>query len=279
MIVYFIIHRVVKYRLSLGAFLLTLTVAATGWGNERHFGYSNETGVLNPGDAEIEPQTTLRYGRESYYSRWENRLEFEFGVVENLQAALYLNFQSVTADTTLPDDSEVRSSETKFKSLSAELKYKLSDPVADPIGTGLYFESSLGPSEAELEGKFLLDKRLGPLLFAANIIGEYEWEFEEPDETEREAAVLFTLGAGYFLGDRFLLGLEARNKNEFEGAEELESSTLSLGPVAALSEGRWWLSFTFLPQLYAFKGKSNGKNLDLEHAERFESRLILGFEL
>lgn len=267
----------IQHRLA--AFLFTSALSLPCFGNERHFGYSYETGVLNPGDAEFEPQTTLRYGRESYYSRWENRLEFEFGVVQNLQAALYMNFQSVAEDVTLPDDTEVRSSETEFKGLSAELKYKLSDPVADPIGTGLYFESSLGPVEAELEAKFLLDKRMGPLLFGANIVGEYEWEFEEPDETEREAAVLFTLGAGYFLSDHFLLGLEARNKNEFEGAEELESSTLSLGPVAAVSQGAWWLSFTFLPQIYALKGKSDGRNLDLEHAERFEARLVLGLEL
>jgi hypothetical protein len=260
---------------------LLATMAGHGlcWGNERHFTYSNETGVLNPGDAEIEPQTTLRYGRESYFSRWDNRFEFEFGLVENLQAALYWNLESVAADQTLEDGSEVRTSETKFASLSAELKYKLSDPVADAIGTGLYFESALGPTEAELEAKFLIDKRVGNLLFAANIAGEYEWEFEAPDETGREAAAVFSLGAGYFLADQFMLGLEARSKNEFEEAEELESSTLSLGPVAAVTEGGWWLTFTFLPQLVALKGKSDGSNRDLENAERFESRLILGLEL
>ena len=94
-----------------------------------------------------------------------------------------------------------------------------------------------------------------------------------------KSALVFTLGAGYFLTDSFMLGIEARNKNEFEGAEELESSILSAGPVVALTEGRWWFAFTFLPQLVALKGKSEGRSLDLEHAERFEARLILGLGL
>jgi hypothetical protein len=76
-------------------------VALTSQGaiaTERHFSYAYETGVLSPGHAEIEPWTTHRYGRTDYYSRLDQRLEFEVGVVKRLQTALYWNFQATTQD-------------------------------------------------------------------------------------------------------------------------------------------------------------------------------------
>jgi hypothetical protein len=264
--------------LSLLAFVLPLTAVSFARANERHFTYNYETGVLNPGDFEIEPQSTLRFGREDYYSRWENRFEFEFGVVENLQAALYWNFQSVAQDVIVEGEPDERVSESKFETISLEFKYKLSDPVADSLGTALYFESSLGPTQSELEAKFLFDKRVGAWLVGGNVIGELEWEFEEAGETEEEVGAALTLGAGYFFCDDFMLGLEMRNKNEIEDGE-LESSTLSAGPVLATSRGNWWLAWTVLPQVLAFKGASDDDFRDLSHAEAFETRVILGLEL
>ncbi|HEX6764409.1 MAG TPA: hypothetical protein VF103_03005, partial [Polyangiaceae bacterium] len=87
-----------SFFLASAAFAGALAVSGRAAATERHFAFTYETGVLGPGEAEIEPWTTFRVGREHYYSRIDNRLEFEFGVVKNLQTSLYWNFERVTAD-------------------------------------------------------------------------------------------------------------------------------------------------------------------------------------
>jgi len=145
----FLSRRLLHLAVASALFVSTSTARAT----ERHFAFTYETGVLAPGEAEIEPWTTFRVGREHYYSRIDNRLEFEVGLVKNLQTALYWNFERVTADERDPETGAlVRSSEFTLASISSEWKYKLSDPLSDAIGSALYVEASYGPDEAELEG-------------------------------------------------------------------------------------------------------------------------------
>jgi len=266
--------------LLLGFFLL----AAPGGANERHFTYTYESAVLNPGNLEIEPWTTWRYGRERYFSRWDERLEFEYGIVENLQTSLYWNFEAVAEDVEVVDATGAvtgveRQRELAFASVSSEWKYRLSDLVADPVGSALYLEGSLGPAEAEIEAKVILDKRIGPWLVAANLVGEHEWVFETAGETEREIALELALGGGYFLTDWFMAGIEARNVNELEGGTDFESSVIYAGPVLAFARENWWTALTVMPQLFALKGASDGRVRDLEHQEKLQVRLLLGFHL
>src|SRR5262245_18823660 len=101
------------------ALALTRVAGAT----ERHFPFTYETGVLGPGQAELEPWTTFRVGREHYYSRIDQRLEFEFGLVDRLQTSLYWNFERTTADERDPATGAlVRSSEFTLASVSSEWK-------------------------------------------------------------------------------------------------------------------------------------------------------------
>src|SRR5207249_1946531 len=81
---------------SFGATLL-LGLAAlphSASANERHFSYTYETGVLPPGGKEIELSTTLRQGRENFYSGLDHRMEFEVGVADNLMTSFYLNWHN-----------------------------------------------------------------------------------------------------------------------------------------------------------------------------------------
>ncbi len=268
------------------ALLVCAGVAATtsAAANERHFTYTYETAVLQPGQLELEPWTTWRFKRESYYSRFDQRLELEAGVVDGLQTALYWNMSATTADTEVTDPATgttqtVRGSSFEFKSVSNEWKLQLADPVADPVGLGLYVEGGLGPAEAEIEAKILLDKKMGDILVAANVVGEYEVEFESADETEKEIVVEFDLGAAYLVSDSFSLGLEVRSVSEFENGEELESSTLFAGPVFGFARESWWAALSFMPQVVALKGASEDSALDLEHQERYNTRLLVGFHL
>src|SRR5258708_2001777 len=67
----------------------------TAQATERRFTYTYESGVLRPGDKEIEPWTTIRKDKIGFYNRLDQRLEFEVGLGGGLQTAWYLNFTGV----------------------------------------------------------------------------------------------------------------------------------------------------------------------------------------
>ncbi len=250
--------------------------------SDRHFNYSYESAVLNPGSVELEPSTTWRAGREAYFSRFDQRLEFEFGVAKNLQSSLYWNFEAITQDVDIPDATgmgtvRARQAELAFAGVSSEWKYKLSDPVADALGTALYGEVSIGPNEMELEAKFILDKRQGNLLFAVNPVAEFEWDMAGT-KTEKELKLGVSAGVGYFLSENVFLGGELVQTNQFEEGE-FEHSRLNAGPSVSAASDRYWVSLSVLPQLVAFKGASPGSRLDLSDGEYVQTRVLMGFDL
>jgi hypothetical protein len=251
--------------------VLLVAVAATATASERRFTYTYESGVLRPGAREIEPWSTFRLGKSAFYGRLDTRLEAELGLTDRLQTALYLNLKAVTADTPLG-----RSSATELEGISSEWKLKLADPVADRAGVAVYGELSAGPSEVELEGKLILDKRVGRLLGAVNLVAEHEWELEESG-TARETALEVDAAACWFLTPRFTAGLEVRSHTVLPPEGEPTRSALFLGPTVSYAREGWWVAATVLPQVWAPKGASDG-HLDLEEHERVEVRLLFGLE-
>jgi hypothetical protein len=255
--------------------LAPLLAPRSAGANERHFTYTYESAVLPQGAKELEFWVTPRLGRDSFYSRFDNRLEFEVGLTNRLQTSLYLNLNSITQDVM-----GTRVSETEFAGISSEWKYKLTDPVADPLGFALYGEVTASTNELELEAKLIFDKKVGDnVLLAANIVPEYEFEFEA-GETETELVLEIDLAATYFFAQNWAIGLELRNHNEFPEAEEWEHSALFFGPTLGYFTQSWWVAATFLPQLPALKkpeGSSGSRVLD-EH-EKFNARVIFSFHL
>jgi hypothetical protein len=255
----------------LRAALVIAVFAAPAAASERHFTYTYESSVLRPGAREIEPWSTFRLGRSAFYSRFDSRLEAELGLTDRLQTSLYLNAKAVTADTPLG-----RSSSTELEGISSEWKLKLSDPVADRAGVALYGELSAGTSEVELEGKLILDKRVGRLLGALNLVAEREWSFEEP-ETERETTFEVDAAACWFVTPRLTAGLELRSHTVIPPANEETRSALFLGPTVSYAREGWWVAASVLPQVRALAGASDG-HLDLEEHERVEVRVLFGLE-
>jgi len=276
--------RILRFALPLVALALPL-LSTEARASERRFTFTYESGVLNPSDVEIEPWTTWRAGRDSYYSRFDQRLEFEFGLVPNLQMAWYWNMTALTADATDEATGQtVRASGFEFGGVSNEWKYKLSDAFADPIGSALYFEWTAAPAEAELEAKVILDKRFGDLLFAFNAVGEHEWEFESKDETKREIALEADVALGYFLTPNVVLGVEARSISELEGGKEHESTAFYVGPSISYAQKAWWTALSVQPQIFAIKGEegegeAEESALDLENNERVNVRVLFGMDL
>ena len=96
--------------------------------NERRFTYTYETATLPPGARELEVWSTARIKREELYSRFDNRLEFEWGLTEKLMTAVYLNTSAISARD--PSTGGIATG-YEFGGVSSEWKYKLKDPVAD----------------------------------------------------------------------------------------------------------------------------------------------------
>jgi hypothetical protein len=264
----------------LSGFLLCvagLLAASVAGASERRFGFTYDTSVLAPGEAELEPWTTVRAGRRHFYSAFDQRLEFELGLAPNLQTSLYWNFGASSETVRDPGTQELtRREEFHLSSLASEWKYKLSDPLADAIGSALYVEASYGPHEIELEGKLILDKQSGNWFFAANLSGEQEWELEV-GETESEQHYGVNLAAGYFVAPTLLAGLEAVSVTTVEDGE-VESSAIYAGPSLAYAADRYWVVASAAPQLFAPKAES-GQHLDLRAGERVWARLLLGFHI
>lgn len=101
-------------------------------------------------------------------------------------------------------------------SISNEWKYKLTDPVADPVGFAIYGEWGLGLDEFELEGKLIFDKKINNIFLALNTVIEKEWETEiENGEEEIKSELLyeFDFGCSYLATPNFSYGIELRNHN------------------------------------------------------------------
>jgi len=253
--------------------------AAPAWANERHFTRSNESATLPAGTVEIEPWATARLGRDGYFTGIDNRLEFEAGVTDRLQTALYLNWSGEGARNPVTNGIDTSS---KHKGISSEWKLRLTDSVADPIGSALYLEVTLAPKSVEIESKILLDKRVGPWNVVCNAVYEFERNYEESINEHKFSA---TAGVAYFLAERVSLGLEALDLNVLEPAapgspNELKHGAIFAGPVLSYGQDRWWLAASVTPQLFGYgKAVAPGRGLDLDGFERMQARVLMGIHL
>ena len=261
------------------SFLLIMSQLASA--NERVFTYTYESSVLNAGQREIEIWNTFHWQREDYYRRFRHRVEYEVGLGGNIQTAFYLNLTNTAkhegSGSTAFLEREV---EVGF---SNEWKFKLSDPVANALGFALYGEIGVTANEVELEGKIILDKKIGSTLHALNVVVEPEWETEiENGRTATGYAfnLEFDYGFSCRFSDRWSVGAELRNQNEYTRGGRLQHSTLFGGPVVSYASEGFWITLTALPQLYAFRVEPGNKNShrELRTHEQLETRMIFSYE-
>lgn len=243
--------------------------AFPAWANERRFTQSYESLSLESGQKELELWTTPRVGRETAYTRFDNRLELEVGLSDRLVTAFYLNFTAISQGDYLR--------QSLAGSVSSEWKYKLLDPVADTVGLAGYLEVTGATDGVELEARLILDKRLGDVLLVLNLVAEPEWEWED-GEAKRELTLEQSLGVGYQLSRRVVVALEARHKMTYAD-EGFEHSALYVGPTLSWSFSQAWLAVSLLPQVRAFKNASSPEPMELHDNERFTGRLLLGFHI
>ena len=259
--------------------LMTLIcILAGAKAQDRVFTYTYQSGVLNKGQKEIEVWSTLSGGRNNFYRSLEHSLEFEVGLGKKLQTSFYLNYgnSSVVVEE---NGNQLLNNSTSY-SFSNEWKLKLTDPVADRMGSALYFEYALASTSSAFEGKFILDKQMGNFVSAFNLVGEYEVFrafIPEGNRLRSEKAGEFTLELNYGLScrinDHLNLGLEAMSQNRISGSA-WENSVLLMGPAISYSTNGFWVNLTCMPQITNLKGRG----LELTDHERLQTRLIFSYE-
>jgi hypothetical protein len=250
---------------------LGLLFALPASANERRFAYTYESLALSQGAKEVELWVSPRIGRADYFVRFDNRVELEVGLTDRLVTSVYLNF-SMGQETVARTDSLTGS-------VSSEWKYKLLDPVADPVGLALYAEASFATSEVGLEGKLIVDKRAGNLLVALNAAAEPVWMFED-GKTTHAFEFSQSVGASYLLTPQLAFGLEVFDKMLL--ADGKLRAGIYVGPVVSYSSESVWVAFSFTPQVASIKpsyAADRAERVDLIENERFTGRLLVGFHI
>ncbi|HEX5002038.1 MAG TPA: DUF6662 family protein [Bacteroidia bacterium] len=278
---------------TLTALLVLVLATASLHAQDRLFTYTYQSGVLNKGQREIEVWNTLRSSRDNFYRALDSRIEFETGLSKNLQTAFYLNIKNAAEEKVVTSEGGTEQSVIETSSdwsFSNEWKYKLSDAAANAIGSALYGEITVAPSEFELEFKFILDKQIGNTTQALNISSEMEWEAEVENETdgqtmnseveqEFESKLNLDYGFSYHINTNWNVGFELNNLNHFDEGE-LEYSVLYAGPgISYLSDG-FWINFTLMPQVAGLKNPENyGSGRYLAGQEKVHARLVFSITL
>jgi hypothetical protein len=230
-----------------------LALAATAAADPRPFTFNTDTYPMGKGDWEYEQWVSYRAHKEdeSDFQRFDFRHEFEFGVADNFDLAVYL-------PTWRYEDSEDFSG-TRFGSVDVEGIVYLSNPVTDFVGFGIYSEVKVGEDALGFENKLLLQKDVGNWIFVYNLVLETELEgvFGE-DENEVEGELKHTLGVSYGIAPGLFLGAEGFVESAYADWSEYEGTAVYAGPAFSYQKNeRFWFTVTPTYQLTDNEGEAD----------------------
>ena len=266
--------------------ILSVASSFSTFAQDRQFVRTYQSTVLPKGGMDLEAWSTFRTGREYFFNRLDNRLEFEVGLSDKLQTAFYFNAShaafGANIDTLggIADTSMSGIFNQSEFSVSSEWKWKLLDPSANAIGLALYAEFGFSPSQIEIENKIIIDKKTDKNIFALNLVNEYEIKYgveKGKTETEWEDEPEIDLAYMRMVKKNLGLGLELRNSNEIEDGN-WNFSALYGGPTLFYSGNKHFIILNVLPQwMNLHKTDDAPNNLVLNAREKVEIRLLVGF--
>src|SRR5215213_9127290 len=203
---------IMRFR-NLAAFVAVLVGSTTfTLADPRPFTFVTDTYAEGKGNWEYEQWITYDGGSndDPGFDRFRFRHEFEFGLADNFDLAIYFLEWSIT------DSAEFNG--TRWDGFAVEGIVYLSNPVTDIVGSGLYAEVGVGEDSLEFEFKGLLHKDWGKWTVAYNLILETELEgvFDADAENEVEGVVEHALGVSYKLGGGWRVGGEVVVGSEYE---------------------------------------------------------------
>lgn len=254
--------------------LLMMLISATASAEESMFGYVYTTDLLPKGGKEIEQGLTWRHQKiGGTYNQIEGRTEFEYGLTDDLQVALYANYAWTQAyqngpygATTPPEqfsDFAVgpndRFNKTRFVGVSGEAIYRILSPYTDVIGLAVYTEPTIGKNFFEWENKIILQKNFFDDLLTVALNFTYAPEFrylpgdDDPSVSswQEETDINFSLGVSYRFMPNWSAGFELVNEREFNSFWFYHESNSGyfLGPTLHYGGERFFLTVTALWQM------------------------------
>jgi hypothetical protein len=242
--------------------ILSTLFATVASADSRPFTFTYDTYPVGKGNIEYEQWVTWQTHKEDEpdFDRIRFRHEFEFGLADNFDLAVYLPNWSY-------EDSDERNS-AKFDSVSVEGIFYALNPVTDSIGLGIYTEVAVGEDEIEIENKLLLQKDIGNWTIAYNLIFETELEgvFDSGAENEVEGVLGHALGVSYAIAPGWQLGAEVLAESVYKDWSEYEHTTVWAGPAVGYSTEKWFVTGTAAYQL-----------TDTEEEPDWQLRIIAGY--
>lgn len=214
---------------------------------------------------DLQPKGTWEFEQKLQYNRgqaggkydlWQARTEVEYGVNENFQLAGYLNTSYTNAYRNYPGgitsgwgvsaDSTDHYRKFRVEGVSLEAIYRLTNPVIDPVGIGLYGEVTLGNVKDEIEARLMLQSNFldDKLVLAANIVGAVEKIKFLDGETGKETMLDFLFGATYRVANNWTAGVEARYHNDYDGYSWARQTQRAwfFGPNVHYATKDWWVT-------------------------------------
>ena len=251
---------------------------------EQPFAFTYTTSVEEEGEGELEQWLgwTQGHGRDGARA-FRSRTEQEYGVTDDLQGSLYLNYDWSRSREGAQIDRD------SFFGASAEIIYRLLDVQKDPIGLALYFEPSWSAEERAFEAKLLLQKNFlnDALRLALNVNVEDAWDRDQ-GHWNKSSALEFRAGLAYVLTPQWCLGGEFSNEHEFDGlilggSTHEETSAYFLGPTLQFSSDPLTITLAAQAQLPWADSASHAADA-LEHgfvagAERYRLLLRISREM
>jgi hypothetical protein len=278
---------------------------------ESMFAYVYTTDLLPQGAKEVEQWMTWRHQKiAGTYDQIEGRTEFEYGLTDRLQVALYLNYNWTQAyhngpfgATTPPEQfadfypgPDDHFNKARLVGVSGEAIYRILSPYTDAFGLALYTEPTVGKNFFEVENKIIVQKNFLDDLMTVAFNFTYAPEFRnlldpaDPTGTatswQEETDINYALAVSYRFVENWSAGFEFVNEHEYNGFvfNHESNSGYYLGPPLHYGGERFFVTATALWQMPWATAHSdtvpgalvNGYILDNDF-EKFRFRLKAGY--
>lgn len=226
--------------------------------SERRFAFSYPSLTSPLHELELENSVTIKL-RPGSQRRFAFKHELEYGLTEKTQVALYLANWST-------DRFEKRS---YYQNSGVEIIHNITNPVSDLVGSAVLGEVVLGDEMLKLEGKLILEKRVGRWSTVWNGTVESEWEGDRFGAFQKSSGELEqTLAVGYDLTKRLSLSLEAVQAFPIPEWQRASRSEVYVGPSMSFRTKGFYATFATLFQ-----------TTNRSEAPSLQARLIFGIDL
>ncbi len=234
--------------------LLAACAAQAARADDQPFLTLYTTDIATQGEHEFEQWLKWKGGHANEsFNAFESRSALEYGITDDLQASLYLNYDW---ERVRPHGPLGPAETADAVGVSGELIWRAMNVYFDPFGLAFYAEPSFGATARGFETKILLQKNFlnDTLRTAVNINFEDNWEKNGSGGWDESSALELDAGVAYNITPEWSAGLELDNERGFDGlvlggAASEQSDSFYLGPTIQYVGHPWSVTFGFQVQM------------------------------